>query len=425
MLEKKTLLVRYLTFENSIKFSNKVNCATIPDFAAAISLSLKQRPYLPIKVDFSAVQLAYSDGMLAVISRISDLRSNGHTFQIVLPNDANIRKLFRQRNWAYYLNPKIFPMSEFTHDRHLVTRQFSGYEDVAVIVKDFMDVVLRNMSFKKKDIISGLEWSINEICDNVINHSESKVGGFAEVTSFVKNETVSFAVADSGRGILNSLKEGIPTLRTDVQAIGEAIKAGVTRNKEYGQGNGLAGSLRITTLTGGSLEITSGTGRFYSTLNNNQHYEAQPLQSYRGTVVSGNIKANSNFSMEKALGFSSKVPYTPIDIIDIDYEMPDEHCLLLIMNKETTGVGTRKAGKQMRIKTLNLLQTKPGYPIVIDWSGVPVISSSFADEFMGKLFVDLGAMSFTSTIKNRNMENLIRNLLDKAIAQRLTQSQDD
>lgn len=127
-----------------------------------------------------------------------------------------------------------------------------------------MDVVLRNMKISR-DLISALEWSINEICDNVINHSFSKVGGFVQVATFSARNSISFTVADAGRGILNSLKEGIPTLRTDAQAIGEAIKAGVTRNKKYGQGNGLAGSLRITNMTGGSLDILSGSGRFLST----------------------------------------------------------------------------------------------------------------------------------------------------------------
>jgi anti-sigma regulatory factor (Ser/Thr protein kinase) len=115
-----------------------------------------------------------------------------------------------------------------------------------------MDVVLRSM-FIPSDIISALEWSISEICDNVINHSESMVGGFVEVITFPRQGIITFTVADAGRGILGSLKEAIPTLRTDAQAIGEAIKAGVTRNKAVGQGNGLAGSLRITTMTGGSM----------------------------------------------------------------------------------------------------------------------------------------------------------------------------
>ena len=79
----------------------------------------------------------------------------------------------------------------------------------------------------------------------------------------------------------------------------------------------------------------------------------------------------------------------------------------------------------MRTKTLNLIKSKPEYPVVINWSGIPVILGSFADEFMGKLFLEIGAMSFAAKIRNKGMEGLIKNLLDKAISQRLIQAKDE
>ena len=39
---------------------------------------------------------------------------------------------------------------------------------------------------------------------------------------------------------------------------------------------------------------------------------------------------------------------------------------------------------------LNLLMAKPDYPLYIDWQETTIIASSFADEFLGKLFVELG-----------------------------------
>jgi STAS-like domain of unknown function (DUF4325) len=220
------------------------------------------------------------------------------------------------------------------------------------------------------------------------------------------------------------MQEGYPDLRTEIDAIGEAIKAGVTRNPKFGQGNGLAGTLKITTLTRGSLDIISGNGRFTVTDNNTLR---RPLKfkSFNGTLVSGEINIVDNFSISKALDFNMKGDYIPLNIIDLKYEMEDSDCLLLKMKDETTGFGSRKSGHQIRTKLKNFLLAKPNYPIFIDWEGVPVISSSFADELMGKLFLEFGAMAFSATIKNKSMENLVRNLLDKAIAQRLTQALDD
>ncbi len=123
-----------------------------------------------------------------------------------------------------------------------------------------MEIIMGHIQMPK-DVLAALEWSITEICDNVINHSESKVGGFLQVIAYPQNNLVAFTVADAGKGILQSLKEGIPTLTSDVEAIQQAIKAGVTRNKDAGQGNGLAGTSRIAVMTGGSLDILTGAGR--------------------------------------------------------------------------------------------------------------------------------------------------------------------
>lgn len=409
--------------DSTIEFTGKLNSFNVKDVCSAINM-FKESSNQDLTLDFSKVMQAYPNGVLPIISSITEIRDEGYNVYVKLPHNENVRRLFRSVNWAHYLAPSQFEKSEAMHDRHLVTRNFKDEKEQFQIVNDFMDVVLRNMELPK-DIISGLEWSVNEITDNVLNHSKSKNGGFVQASTYPTNGVIAFAVADSGRGILESLKEGFPSLRTDTQAIGEAMKAGVTRNPKYGQGNGLAGSLRVTTLTGGSLEITSGKARVISTSNETTRNDRRDFQYYQGTLVCGQINVTNDFSISKALNFGMDENYEPGNVIDYHYEMEDQDCLILSMKKETTGFGTRRSGKQINTKINNLIKAKPNYPLVIDWEGVPVISSSFADEMVGKLFIKLGAISFSSIIRNINMEPLIRNLLDKAISQRLTQSNDE
>jgi len=406
---------------NSISFTHKINTYSVLQFCSAISFFKKQR-LDSVTIDFRFVKKVFADGMLPIICTIDELRESGVKVTILLPNDNEIRRLFRSVNWAHFLSPDQFDKSESIYDRHLVTRRFENAEEQQKSVNDFMDVVLRTMTIPK-DIISGLEWSINEITDNVLNHSESKHGGIIQASTHYKENKILFAVSDSGRGILNSMQEGYPELRTELDAIGEAIKAGVTRNPKIGQGNGLAGSLRVTTMTGGSFEILSGNGRL--TVTDNKTIR-QPLRdaSFGGTLVSGEINIVDNFSISEALSFDNFGNHYPLDIIDLKYEIEDLDCLLLKIKEEATGFGSRKSGLQIRNKISNLLSAKPSFPIIIDWEGVPVISSSFADELMGKLFLAMGAMTFSALVKNRNMEALVKNLLDKAIAQRLTQEID-
>jgi len=66
----------------------------------------------------------------------------------------------------------------------MVIKQFSDFKDLPFIVKDFMDIVLRNMKIPK-DIFS-LEWSVHEICDNVINHSNSKLEALLKLLLILK-----------------------------------------------------------------------------------------------------------------------------------------------------------------------------------------------------------------------------------------------
>jgi hypothetical protein len=50
------------------------------------------------------------------------------------------------------------------------------------------------------------------------------------------------------------------------------------------------------------------------------------------------------------------------------------------------------------------------------------VSSSFADETIGKLYADLGPLAFGSRIHNINMERLIWSLVERAMVQRMAQS---
>ena len=406
----------------TIYVGEKANAYNVMDFDSAIRKFVESgSSHLTLSLE--NVRRAYPSGVLPMIVTIDRLRLFWKKVYVKLPTHNNTRKLFRSVNWAYFLAPKQFEKSESVHDRHLVTRRFDDANQQKLAVDDFMDVILRNMQVPN-DIISGLEWSINEITDNVLNHSNSKVGGLIQASTYPKNNLVVFAVADGGIGILESMQEGFPNLRKDLDAIGEAIKVGVTRNPKFGQGNGLAGTLRVTTMTGGSFDITSGTGRLVVTPSETRR-KILGLGKYKGTIVNGQVKITDDFSIIKALDFDNGGDYTPVNIIETQYEKDDTDCLVLEMKKESTGFGTRRSGYQIRTKIYNLLNAKKEFPLVIDWSGVPIISSSFADEVIGKLFLKLGAITFSSRVRNIGMEEIVRRLLDKAVAQRLTQAIDE
>jgi anti-sigma regulatory factor (Ser/Thr protein kinase) len=415
-------LVKYESFKNRIIFPERIAIGALPQFAAAIQEWADRKPGACLTLDFSKVIKAFANGMLGVIAIVADLRLLGNEITIIPPELPIPGKFFRSTNWAHLLDPVHFSESTQARRRQFI-RQFSAFEELPSLLEGFMEIVMRHMEMPG-DILAALEWSANEICDNVINHSNSAPGGFLQVIAYPDNDIIAFTVADAGKGILNSLKEGFPKLQTDVEALGEAIKAGITRNRAYGMGNGLAGTQRITTMTGGSLDILSGSGRLTIIEPETPPYLQQAARSFKGTCVSGQIRISHDFSISKALTFGT-VPYMPYTIVDAKYELPHEDALHLKMAEQAIGTGSRSAGREMRIKLLNLIAAKPGYPIYLDWVNVSVIASSFADEFMGKLYLRLGKERIDQTIRNIEIEPLVAQLIAKAIAERAAYPQED
>jgi hypothetical protein len=408
------LFVKYNSRQNKIEFPDRISVGILPEFAAAISIWDQRKPGNSLAFDFSRVTKAFANGMLGIIAKVTQLRLKGNDIFIILPHQPDHREFFLATNWAYLLNPD-FPMETGQNTRHFA-RQFTSFEMLPNLIFQFMNIVMRYISMPK-DILSALEWSVNEVCDNVINHSNSSSGGFLQIIAYPQNGTIAFSVADAGNGILTTLREGFPNLETDIEAIEEALKAGVTRNKKYGQGNGLAGTLRISSMTGGSLDILSGRGRLLITPEGKTLSLNSLPKNFSGTCVSGHIRMSTEFSISEALSFGP-FSYSPYNVVDAQYELEHEDALLVRMKNEDLGTGTRQAGKEMRFKLLNLIEVKPGYPIYIDWQEISVVASSFADEFVGKLFVTLGKGQFERIIRNTNLDPLVAQLISKAITER-------
>ena len=83
------------------------------------------------------------------------------------------------------------------------------------------------------------------------------------------------------------------------------------------------------------------------------------------------------------------------------------------------GTATRRSGLEVRNLVVNLLR-ETHRPVVLDFDGVGMTSASFADELVGKLAGELGAVKFMESIRLENMDSLTRNLVNRAITHRLT-----
>jgi hypothetical protein len=121
--------------------------------------------------------------------------------------------------------------------------------------------------------------------------------------------------------------------------------------------------------------------------------------------------------LDKVLRFSDK-PHDPLDMIGLKYESEEDGFITFKLARETSSVGSRIAGAPVRNKLLNLIEVSPGRKVIVDFDGVQIMSSSFADEVFGKIFVNIGPVAFSSLFHFRNLDTTVRRLIDKAIVQR-------
>jgi hypothetical protein len=207
-------------------------------------------------------------------------------------------------------------------------------------------------------------------------------------------------------------------MTSDADALDRAIREGVTRDKSVGQGNGLFGSYQICSHSRGFFLVESGYGNLVFDEKSGLRISTATVP-YDGTLVAATIDFSDPGLLKEALKFGGKV-HTPVDFIETHYEVQDSEELVFVIKHEADSFGSRVAGTPVRNKLLNLIKMCPQQKIHVDFSDVPLVSSSFADEVFGKLFVDLGPLSFMQRFGFRNVSETARQLIDRAIAQRIS-----
>jgi anti-sigma regulatory factor (Ser/Thr protein kinase) len=422
------ILVRSVTrSKNVIRFTDRVNDKAVRDFVPALYEAIN-RGFTDLVLDFRATTRAYADAIVPIICLVEHRRRRGNSFKVLLPDSVTLRQLFLNANWAHFLDAE-HPKVDMSHPQHLALRRYTTHTEQQDAVNAALDVAMRNMDLRR-DVISALEWSLNEITDNVLNHSQAEHGGLVQVSTFRDEHKIKFFVGDGGRGVPAAMREAFPDLRNDVQALEEAMKRGVTSIPDSGQGNGLAGSLRIATYAEGSFKISSGKGQI-AVFRDARSGEYRPKKArfpgemrFPGTLVMVELQTDADFAIEEALALDGTPRVPTADIVDTQYTGAGDDLVLQIKD-ESIGFGTRHAGVELRTKCRNLLNADPEKRLVLDWCGVPVISSSFADEALGKLFIELGPMEFSTRLRNVGAEPLVRSLIDRAIMQRVAQAAGD
>lgn len=263
-----------------------------------------------------------------------------------------------------------------------------------------------------------LNWCLYEVMDNVFQHSEASEG-VAMMQIHFRSRHCAVAVGDDGIGIHRSfIENGVYSAADAYEAIKLAIQEKVT-SKPKNMGNGLFGLMRTIGTGKGELTIHSGRGTLVYrdmklTGGSSMSIPLLDAETHQGTVVDWQLDVSRPIDLRQVLG----MPRIP-NLEREKYETSDGVFTVRVLDFEDS-LGSRRTAESVRTKLLNILGQ--GITVLdLDFSGVNVVSSSFADEVLGKLALRMGLIEFFRRFRLVGMNEIVEALVNRAIQQRIAE----
>lgn len=395
---------------NRIACFGDLRLESLPRLISSLHQVVSKAGYPDVTLDFSSITTITHSVVPVLAAHLRWLvRDEKVDFEYSPPRDQLLAGRIIKLGLAHYIEHRRYPKPRLnSSDASLL--QFLDQDQREVAVDKVINSALRKTDLSRQNI-AALEWAVNEITDNVISHANSQVGGFLICHKLSHRNILEFTVADAGIGIARSL--GIVDER---EAVERAIQEGVTRNKSTNQGNGLYGTYQIALASEGVFVLRSGRANLYVAKNGETHIRSEAIP-YRGTFVVCQIDCSNPQLIEQALIIAGR-PHNPaFDYIERKHEQNGG--LLAVQAKELCHTfGSRQSGIEARRYISNLLAVDDHVRVEIDFADVFVISSSFADEVFGKLFVEMGPLRYMRRVSLLNVTPAVEGLIDRAITLR-------
>jgi hypothetical protein len=135
--------------------------------------------------------------------------------------------------------------------------------------------------------LSLVKLCIDELVNNVYDHSESEIDAFIFCQYYSMTNKFRFAISDIGIGIPEKINQYYPDLKlTSTDALKHALEKGVsTKSRPYNRGYGLDNLLAILRGINAEAEIYSSDA--YGKLNTKgtMYYSLNPIKHFKGTIV--------------------------------------------------------------------------------------------------------------------------------------------
>ena len=168
----------------------------------------------------------------------------------------------------------------------------------------------------------------------------------------------------------------------------------------------------------GRLTITSGASSLMLQQNGElKKFTQIPFVGYSNRATTIDFQLDLSKSIDIKRLFSSIGGFDCLDI-RIDNMLDDSNYVVYDVFQNGKGTATREAGEYIRLDVENILR-RDQRGVILDFSNVKTVSSSFVDELVSKMVLDLGFVTFNMTIRLANMNPEISFLCDRAIYMRI------
>jgi hypothetical protein len=184
---------------------------------------------------------------------------------VYLPNSPPVRQYLERmdmfRELVSDLEPEEFERRDPVGFRPC--QHFRGASDYATVAKDLTDALAERCRIEPV-AKAAVRVCLDEICENVVHHADTSLGGFAAAQGWPKQgrRVFEIAIVDLGVGFRRSLikNPAYAHIQDDAEAIDTALKPRVTSTPERNAGIGLFITSLVLHFNGGELLVRSGLG---------------------------------------------------------------------------------------------------------------------------------------------------------------------
>lgn len=253
-------------------------------------------PTTEVSIDFTNCNFIYPDYALLLLCTVKYLESLGY----VVSGRIYVQQASLPANYLagmkFFEELKVqlpFSVDKGNDETSVQIQKYTRQNQITVL-HSFLGILRKKASMHENVYVS-LDYCLNEILDNVLNHSEQNEGWIA-AQYFSTLNTIRLIVCDYGIGVHKSLSKAFTF--TEEEAILKCIEEGVT--KGGGQGHGLYATAEFIKLNRGWMSIFSGN----KTLSVSENETAvKDIDYWQGTCV--HIRINTNVDVDYT-SFTSK-----------------------------------------------------------------------------------------------------------------------